>query len=151
MSSEALQTSSWMHGPQFLRTSDFPFQPNTDVVEIIKLKSQSTEASSSEKTSTLITDLFKKEFRLPFRKFSSYSNLLRKLAYYMRLLPRHFAYRSSGKEIVVPEEFNAAEQKLQLIVEFETFPLERQQLAQEKKQQKAVLPFTRRSLDLVAH
>ena len=33
MSSEALQKSSWLHGSQFLRTSDFPFQPNTYVVK----------------------------------------------------------------------------------------------------------------------
>ena len=133
MSSEALQKSSWLHGPQFLRTSDFPFQPNTYVVKNIKLKSQSTEASSSEKTSTLITDVFKSDLSLPFRKFSSYPKLLRILAYCMRLLPRHLAYRSSGKEIVDPEELSAAEQKLQLIIQSESFPIERQQLAQEKQ------------------
>ena len=76
MSSEALQKSSWLHGPQFLRTCDFPFQPNTYVVKNIKLKSHSTEASSSEKTSTLITDVFKSDFSLPFRKFSSYPKIL---------------------------------------------------------------------------
>ena len=120
-------------GPQFLRTSDFPFQPNTYVVKNIKLKSHSTETSSSEKTSTLITDVFKRDFILPFRKFSSYPKLLRILAYCMRLLPRHLAYRSSGKEIVDPEDLNAAEQKLQLIIQSESFPLERQQLAQERQ------------------
>ena len=125
MSSEALQKNSWLHGPQFLRTSNFPFQPNTYVVKKIKLKSHSTEASSSEKTSTLITDVFKRNFSLPFRKFSSYPKLLRILAYCMRLLPRHLADRSSGKEIVDPEEHNAAEQKLQLNIQTESFPLER--------------------------
>ena len=133
MSSGALEKSSWLHGPQFLRTSDFPFQPNTYVVKNIKLKSHSPEASSSEKTSTLITDVFKSDFSLPFRKFSSYPKLLRILAYCMRLLPRHLAYRSSGKEIVDLEELSAAEQKLQLIIQSESFPIERQQLAQEKQ------------------
>ena len=132
MSSEALQKSSWLHGPQFLRTSNFPFKPSSDVKNI-KLKSHSTEASSSEETSTLITDVFKKDFNLPFRKFSSYSKLLRILAYCMRLLPLHLAYRSSGKEIVDPEELNAAEQKLKLLIQSESFPIERQQLAQEKQ------------------
>ena len=133
MSSEALQKSSWLHGPQFLRTSDFPFQPNTYVMKNSKLKSHSTKASSSEKTSTLITDVFKRDFSLPFRKFSSYPKLLRILAFCMRLLPRHLAYRSSGKEIVDPEELNAAERKLQLIIQSESFPLEQKQLAQEKQ------------------
>ena len=67
----------------------------------------------------------------------------------MRLLPRHLAYRS---EIVDPEELNAAEQKLQLIIQSQSFPLERQQLAQENKfPRKALLPFTRPSLELVAY
>ena len=35
MSSEELQESSWLHDPTFLRTSDFPFQPNTHVVKNI--------------------------------------------------------------------------------------------------------------------
>ena len=81
MSSEALQKSSWFYGPQFLRTYDFPFQPNTYVVKKLKLKSHSTEASSSEKISTLITDVFKRDFSLPFLKFSWYPKLLRILAY----------------------------------------------------------------------
>ena len=108
MSSGAVQKSSWLHGPQFLRTSYFPFQSNTYVVKNIKLKSHSVEASSSENTPTLITDVFKRDFRLPFLKFGSYLKLLRILAYCMRLLPRHLAYRSSGKQIVDPEELNAA-------------------------------------------
>ena len=116
---------------RFLRTSDLPFHTNTDVKNI-KLKGHSTGASSSEKTSTLITDVFKKNYTLPFRKFSSYSKLPRIVAYCMRL-PRHFAYPSSGKEIVNPEELNAAEQKLQVIIQSESFPIERQQLAQEKQ------------------
>ena len=51
----------------------------------------------------------------------------------MRLLPRHLAYRSSGNEIVDLEKVIAAERKLQLIIQSEPFPLERQQLAQEKQ------------------
>ena len=54
----------------------------------------------------------------------------------MRLLPRHLAYRYSGKEIVDPEELNAAEQKLQLIIQSESFHHDRQQLAQEKQTRK---------------
>ena len=121
MSSEALQKRSWLHGTPFRRTSDF--HPNTYVVKNIRLKSHSTEASSSEKVSTLMTDVFKRDFGLPYRKLSSYSKLLRIVLYCMRLLPGHFAYRSSGKEIVHPEELNAAEQKLQLIFQSDSFLL----------------------------
>ena len=37
MSAEVLQSSSWVRGPDFLRTKQFPFVPNTDVVDNIKL------------------------------------------------------------------------------------------------------------------
>ena len=37
MSAEVLQSSSWVRGPDFLRTKQFPFPPNTDVVDNIKL------------------------------------------------------------------------------------------------------------------
>ena len=37
MSAEVLQSSSWVTGPDFLRTKQFPFVPNTDVVDNIKL------------------------------------------------------------------------------------------------------------------
>ena len=68
----------------------------------------------------------------------------------MQSLPRHFAYRSSGKEVVFQAEVNAVEQKLQVIIQSESFPLDRQQLAQEKDiNKKAVLPITCCSLDLV--
>ena len=37
MSAEVLQLSSWVRGPDFLRTKEFPSEPNTDVVKNIKL------------------------------------------------------------------------------------------------------------------
>ena len=37
MSAEILQSSSWVRGPEFLRTKQFPFVPNTGVVDNIKL------------------------------------------------------------------------------------------------------------------
>ena len=37
MSAEVLQSSNWMRGPDFLRFKQFPFVPNTDVVDNIEL------------------------------------------------------------------------------------------------------------------
>ena len=108
MSSEALQKSNWLRDPQFLRTSGVPSQPNTDVVKNINLKSHSNESCPLEKTSTLITDVFKNDFSFPFRKFSSYSKLLEILTYCMQLL--------LAKDTVDLEELNAEEQKLQLMI-----------------------------------
>ena len=38
IAAEALKYSSWIQGPSFLRTSDWPFRPNVDVITKIKLK-----------------------------------------------------------------------------------------------------------------
>ena len=37
MSAEVLQSSSWVRGPDFSRTKEFPFEPSTELVENIKL------------------------------------------------------------------------------------------------------------------
>ena len=37
MSAEFLQSISWVRGPDFLRTKEFPFAPSTEVVKNIKL------------------------------------------------------------------------------------------------------------------
>ena len=37
MSAEVLQSSSWVRGPDFLRTKEFPFEPSIEVVKNIKL------------------------------------------------------------------------------------------------------------------
>ena len=51
MSAEILQSSSWVRGLDFLRTKQFPFVPNTDVVDNIKLgvvtKEQDDDSISS--------------------------------------------------------------------------------------------------------
>ena len=51
MFAEVLQSSSWVRGPDFLRTKQFPFLPNTDVVDNIKLgvltKKQDDDSISS--------------------------------------------------------------------------------------------------------
>ena len=51
MSAEVLQSSIWVRGPDFLRIKQFPFPPNTDVVDNIKLgvvtKEQDDDSISS--------------------------------------------------------------------------------------------------------
>ena len=51
MSAEDFQSSSWVRGPDFLRTKQFPFVPNTDVVDNIKIgvvtKQQDDDSISS--------------------------------------------------------------------------------------------------------
>ena len=64
MSAEILQLSSWVKGPNFLTNSHFPFVPNKDVINNIKLGVN--QAVIIEDTVSLATSVKK----LPFRRYS---------------------------------------------------------------------------------
>ena len=76
MFAEVLQSSSWMRGPDFLRTKQFPFVPNTDVVDNIKLgvvtKEQDDDSISSLAASVTNSPKEQSINLIPFDKFSSY-------------------------------------------------------------------------------
>ena len=99
MSAEVLQSSSWVRGPDFLKTKQFPFLPNTDVVDNIKLGVVTKEQDDDSSISSLAASVTKtpKEQStnlIPFDKFSSYQKLLRVTAFVLRLLPSHESYRT---------------------------------------------------------
>ena len=141
MSAEVLQSSSWVRGPDFLRTKQFPFVPNTDVVDNIKLgvvtKEQDDDSMSSLAAS--VTN-FPKEQRIhliPFDKFSSSQKLLRLTAYVLRLLPSHESYRTVDGSIADPVELDEAERHLQYLVQGESFNTERKDLLNNKSVKKS--------------
>ena len=129
MSTEVLQSSSWVRGPDFLRTKQFPFVPNTDVVDNIKLgvitKEQDDDSISSLAAS--VTKLPKKQSinLIPFDKFSSYQKLRRVTAYMLRLLPFLEFYRTVDGSIVDPVELDEAERHLQYVFQGESFYTEK--------------------------
>ena len=106
MSAEVLQFSSWVRGPDYLRTKHFPFEPNTDVVDItlgVVIKEQDDSISSL--TASVTKPLKKQSISLiPFDKFSSYQKLLRVTAYMLRSLPSHESYRTVDCSIANPVE-----------------------------------------------
>ena len=121
MSVEVLQSSSWVWGPDFLRTKQFPFVPNTDVVDNIKL-GVVTKEQDDDSISSLAASVTKppKEPSLNlilFDKFSSYQKLLRVTANLLRLLPSHDSYRTVDGSIAEPVEFHEAERHLQYPVQ----------------------------------
>ena len=61
MSAEILQLSSWVKGPHFLTNSRFPFVPNKDVIENIKLGVN--QAVTTEDTVSLTTSVEKDNSR----------------------------------------------------------------------------------------
>ena len=88
MSAEVLQSSSWVRGPDFLRTKQFGFVPNTDVVDNSKLgvvtKEQDDNSISSLAASVTKPPKEQSINLIPFDKFSSYQKLLRVTAYVLR-------------------------------------------------------------------
>ena len=112
MSAEVLQSSSWVRGPDFLRTRQLPFVPNTDVVDNIKLgvvtKEQDDDSISSLAASVTKPPKEQSINLIPFAKFSSYQNLLRVTPYVLRLLPSHESYRTVDGSIADPVELDEA-------------------------------------------
>ena len=78
MYTEVLQLSSWVRGPDFLRTKKFPFEPSTEVVNNIKLGIVTKETSDSNKSLTASATKSANEpppQLFPFDKFSYYQKL----------------------------------------------------------------------------
>ena len=81
MSAEVLLSSSWVRGPDFLRTKQFRFVPNTEVVDNIKLgfvtKEKDDDSISSLAASVTNPPKEQSINLIPFDKFSSYQKVLR--------------------------------------------------------------------------
>ena len=141
MSAEVLQSSSWVRGPDFLRTKEFPFVPNTDVVDNIKLgvvtKEQDDDSISSLAASVTNSPKEQSINLIPFDKFHSYQKLLRVTAYVLRLLPSHESYRTVDGSIADPVELDEAERHLQYLVQGESFNTERKDLLDNKSVKKS--------------
>ena len=134
MSAEVLQLSSWVKGPHFLSNSRFPFVPNRDVNNNIKLGVN--QAVTIEETVSLTTSVKKQMTPVPsifpFDKFSSYQKYLRIAAYVLRLFPKHAGYRNLDGSITDPTELDKAERHLQYLVQGESFETKRKYLLDNK-------------------
>ena len=79
MSAEVLQSSSWVRGPDFLRTKKFPFEPSIEVVKNIKLgivTKETDETNTSLAASVTKSTKEPPPHLIPFDKYSSYQRLL---------------------------------------------------------------------------
>ena len=128
---KALFDSSWLKGPKFLMTPDWPFQPSEEIWKT-KLKNydsneinadsvyQETTANTASVTPNVLT--------LEWQRYSSYEKLLRIVAFILRILPRFSGNRTKTGAITDPVELESAEQKLFFLVQSETFPNETKNL-----------------------
>ena len=147
ISAEVLQSSSWVRGPDFLRTKEFPFEPSTEVVKNIKLGIVTKE---TDVTNTSLAASVNKSTKDPptqlihFDKYCSYQKLLRITAYALRLLPSHGCYRNADGSIIDPTVLDKAKRHLQYLVQGESFNAERKDLLENKpvKRSSRIAPFS---------
>ena len=147
MSVEVLQSSSWVRGPDFLRTQQFPFEPSTEVVINIKfgIVTEETDETNTSLAASVTKSTKKPPPQLiPFDKYSSYQKLLRITAYALRLLPSHERYRNADGSVTDPTELDEAERHLQYLVQGESFNAERKDLLENKpvKRSSRIAPFS---------
>ena len=129
MSATDLLNTCWLTGPDFLKTSDFPFKPPEEFCQKIKLNkgAHSTKVNETKKhqctaiTATVIeiTTTFK------WQKYSSYEKVLRIVAYMLRLLPKNESKRTDNGLITDPTELDNAQQRLFHLVQLESFNTEK--------------------------
>ena len=127
LSATALPNSIWLKGPDFLKTSDWPFRPSEH--SSFKVK-QRNDTSSDEKPSfggeiVLNANVGINTSTFEWQKYSSYEKLLHVAAYILRLLPKNEAYSSITGAITDPSELENAQMKLFCTTQSESFPTEK--------------------------
>ena len=138
---EALVNSCWLRGPPFLFTSEWTFQPKTDVQSVLKGSLRGTVpdcVSYISKSEVSPMKVF------PWRNFSSYCKVLRIMAYLMRVHHRHKKFRTNDRSLQDPLELDIAEDKVQYLAQSESFPGIRKLLLQGKScsRSSSLLPYS---------
>ena len=115
-----LPNCCWVKGPIFLRTSDWPFEPEPSAIYTIKptetcatdeLQSNSLAAASPPNSPVIV-----------WSNYSSYCKLIRIVAYLLWLSPRYRHFRSHNGKIEDPSELENAEKKLFYLSQVDSFP-----------------------------
>ena len=130
LSAKTLLDSSWLKGPEFLKSSDWPFKPPEPAKFKLKpdINDKSTEKLSPKDETSLSSNADINTSTFEWQKYSSFEKLLRIVAYLMRLIPKNEAYRSETGTITDPSELENAQTKLFYLVQLESFPIEKKLL-----------------------
>ena len=117
---QIFQVVAGLKGFKFLRTSDWPFEPEPSASYTIKptetcatdeLQSNSLAAASPPNSSVIV-----------WSNYSSYRKLNQIVAYLLRLSPRYRHFRSINGKIEDPSELENAEKKLLYLLQVDSFP-----------------------------
>ena len=113
ITADSLKQSSWVNGPSFLKTSDWPFNLNREVTDKIRLDGPVYDLNEGlEVSSTFPCTAVSTDFAFNWEEYSSFSKIKRLVAYMLRLSPKHRQFRSPDKAIIDPAELVIAEEKL---------------------------------------
>ena len=123
-SATALPNSIWLKGPDFLKTSDWPFRPSEHSSFKVKQRNDtfSDEKPSFGSETVLNANAGINTSTFEWQKYSSYEKLQRVAAYVLRLLPKYEAYRSITGAITDPSELENAQMKLFYLTQSDSFP-----------------------------
>ena len=129
LSTKAHLQSSWLNGPEFLKTDQWPFKPSEDFRQKLKqVKPDPTDELVAESSSMLSENHVAIAKTFEWQKFCLYEKLLRIAAYGLRLLPKNSEYRTITGAITDPTELENAEQHLFYLSQVESFQVERSYL-----------------------
>ena len=117
-------------GPSFLRTSDWPFRPNVDVITKIKLKGPSDDVIDT--ATNFVINPSVPEPVIKWKRYSSFLKLLRVVAFILQLNPKFNHFRGTIANIVKPSEIDNSQRMLFLLSQKEAFPSEFKLLSSEK-------------------
>ena len=120
IAADALAESSWVKGPGFLRTSDWPFQPSKGSMYIAPKVETATESEVPSQAFPVSSSI--DEPVIVWARFSSYTKLIRIVAYVLRLSPRFRHFRTFSSKIEDPAELDNAEKRLLYLSQMESFP-----------------------------
>ena len=129
LSANALVESSWLKGPEFLKTPQWPFEPSEDCRWKLKKSEDSSPPPATESSTTMVSatqSTIAQTFE--WQKYCSYEKLLRIVAYMLRLLNKNCFYRCPSAAITDPAELEHAEQRLFYIAQSESFLSEKSNL-----------------------
>ena len=74
ITADSLKQSSWVNGPSFLKTSDWPFNPNREVTDKIRLDGPVYDLNEGlEVSSNFLCTAFLTDFAFPWEEYSSFS------------------------------------------------------------------------------
>ena len=129
MSATDLLNSCWLTGPDFLKTSDFPFKLPEEFDQKVKLNkgadSNKVIETKEHQCTTITATVTEIATTFKWQKYSSYEKLLRIVAYMLRLLPKNESKRTDTGFITDPTELDNAQQRLFHLVQLESFNTER--------------------------